>query len=117
MFNQYIYLAVLVFYIILFYTLQLQRSKTVEMGRFVPLELKFGSILQFCFYNELTTSVCSKISEFCYCVKKTNNVIAIPVSSIFVKCVYIPIKEAQCDIIVTMPNMFEHHYRETRTET
>ena len=39
MFNQYIYLAVLVFDTILFYTLQLQRSKTAEMGHFVPLGL------------------------------------------------------------------------------
>jgi len=33
----------------------------------------------------------------------------IPVSSILLKCVHIPIKGAPFDYIVTIPNMFEHH--------
>ena len=102
-------------------------------------ELKFGSIIQFCFCNndliavvdtfeylnasildhirpstnnELTLSACSSISEFVYCVKKLssrNNTFAIPVSSLFVKCVHVPIQGAHYDFIVTIPNMYEHH--------
>ena len=102
-------------------------------------ELKFGSIIQFCFCNrnliallhtyqylntsildhirppsnsELSQAACSNISEHIYCVKKlssTNNIVAVPISSLFVKCVLIPIHNTHFDYIVTIPNMFEHH--------
>jgi len=84
--------------------------------------MKFGSIVQFCLmydekvevinicqyqntgildsirssrHTKLTKSACSKISDFVYCVRKTDEHVAIPVSSVFVKCVYIPLQEAQ----------------------
>ena len=99
-------------------------------------ELKFGSIIQFCFcdmdniviikefrytkatitdtirpsrHSKLTKSACSKIAEFCYNVKDANIFIAIPVSSIYSKCVHIPQEECQHDVIVTIPNMYEYH--------
>ena len=101
-------------------------------------ELHFGSILEFCYCNgglfaivdrfecidqtlfdhirsstlsELTLSTCSKITEFIHCVKKLSHtgLLAVPVSSIFAKCVHIPVRGAHFDYIITMPNMFEHH--------
>ena len=101
--------------------------------------LHFGSIFQFCFCNgslvavirefeqleqtvfdnirhpthpELTISLCNPITDFVFCVKKlslTNKMVAVPVSSIFQKCVHIPVKGVLFDYIITIPNMFEHH--------
>ncbi len=99
-------------------------------------ELKFGSIIHFCFcdsekvavikvllytkttiidnirpsqHSRLTKSACSKIVEFCYNVKNVNKFVAVPISAIFSKCVYIPQEECQHNVIVTIPNMYEHH--------
>lgn len=99
--------------------------------------LQFGSISQFCFakgqvvaivqvfkltersivdnvrtptFPELTAS--RTINKFIYCVKKlslSNQTLAIPVSSISLKCVHIPMKCSPLDFIITMPNMYEHH--------
>ena len=54
-------------------------------------------------HSKLTKSACSKIAEFCYNVKDANIFIAIPVSSIYSKCIYIPRVECQHDVIVTIP--------------
>ena len=101
--------------------------------------LHFGSILQFCFVkrqlvaivrvfqatedgilNSIHTptlpdnvlTLCSTVDNFIFCVKKlslTNQTIAIPATSISLKCVHIPVKGSPLDFIITMPNMFEHH--------
>ena len=101
--------------------------------------LHFGSILQFCFAKRQLVAVirvfkateqsilnsvhtptlpndklplCSTIDNFIFCIKKlslTNQMIAIPVTSISLKCVHIPVKGSPQDFIITMPNMFEHH--------
>lgn len=101
-------------------------------------QLHFGSIIQFCFCNgsliaiidtfksldrnlfnnirsstqsELTPSACCKITEFVHCVNKLSltNLLAVPVSSIFSKCVHVPTQDNQLDYVITIPNMFEHH--------
>ena len=102
-------------------------------------QLKFGSIIQFCYCSEILIAVinvfecldrtiwdnirpsthpklnrlcCNSITEFVYCVKKlsvTLNYVAVPASCIFVKCIHIPTKHTLFDYITTIPNMFEHH--------
>ena len=100
--------------------------------------LHFGSIIQFCFIKkeiiailrvfdetskaifdnigsptipELSIFLCKCITNYVYCVKKLTdaNIFAIPVSSILVKCVHIPIRGTNYNYITTIPNMFEHH--------
>lgn len=99
-------------------------------------ELHFGSIQQFCFcgnekvaiinlykyiktniidtirqanYAQLTKSACNKISDYCYCVKKVKITMATPVSSICSKCIFIERQDGQMSVIITIPNMYEHH--------
>lgn len=100
-------------------------------------ELQFGSIHQFCFCNgnlvvvinrfecddrsifdiiypsthrELTKVSCKTISEFIHNVKPlTNTLVAVPVSSLYVKCVHVHISGSQSDFVITIPNMYEHH--------
>lgn len=62
----------------------------------------------------LSHSTCNGITDYIFCVKKLScskhtRVHAISVSSIFAKCVHIPVKDTAFDYIITMPNMFEHH--------
>ena len=101
--------------------------------------LHFGSILQFCFakrqlvavirvftateqsiLNSVRTptlpdevvTLCSTTDNFIFCANKlslTNQIVAIPASSITLKCVHIPMKGSPQDLIITIPNMFEHH--------
>ena len=101
--------------------------------------LHFGSILQFCFakhqlvavirvfkateqsiLNSVRTptlpdkvvTLCSTTDDFIFCANKlslTNRIVAIPASSITLRCVHIPTKGSPQDLIITIPNMFEYH--------
>ncbi len=102
-------------------------------------KLMLGSIVQFCFINkqchaviypfdcltssilenirsprnkDLTKEICKTIDEYVHCVRKLNTtkqVIVVPVSSLFAKCVICSIKNKHYDYIIPIANMFEHH--------
>ena len=42
-------------------------------------------------------------------VSVLNTVLAVSVNSLRRKCIHIPIKKSQADIIVFIPNTYEHH--------
>lgn len=97
--------------------------------------LHFGSILNFCFsknnlvaimktlnevnrhfldrirspsISDLDSTSCNDINNFLFCVTPADSLLhAIPISSILVKCVCIPVRSSL--FVITIPNMFEHH--------
>jgi hypothetical protein len=97
--------------------------------------LHFGSILKLCFCKNnlvaviktlrevnqhffdgirsptlsgLGSTSCKEINNFVFCVTPDNSLIhAIPISSVFVKCVFVPVRSKY--FVITMPNLFEHH--------